>query len=239
VEFPFGREGCRLTLQTPAGRSVYLSGRIDRIDVAELGQELIGLVIDYKRTRDRRLDLTQVYHGLTLQLVAYLLALQQNGESLAGRPIRPVAALYLPLLEPFQLVSHPSEEKRKGVQMRGIIDLDALEAIDGSVSPGDGGSPYVNIRLNKDGQPAKTCDLAEGESLRNLMAHVGGKMGELADRMLEGDIAVQPYRLNRSTPCSWCTYRCICRHDALLERPNTLEALDRSSVFERIAGGGA
>ena len=144
VEHPFGySDDCRLVLTTPAGRTVYLRGRIDRVDVAELGDELLGMVIDYKRTTHRRLDLTQVYYGLTLQLVGYLLALQQAGHSLTGRPIRPVAALYLPLLEPFQTVSHPDDAKRESYRLRGIADASVLSALDGSVCAGGQGSLHI------------------------------------------------------------------------------------------------
>jgi ATP-dependent helicase/nuclease subunit B len=239
VEFPFGYdEQNRLMLRTPAGRTIYLRGRIDRVDVAELGNELVGLVLDYKRTKDKRLDLAQVYHGLTLQLVGYLLALQQMGASLAGRPIRPVAALYLPLLEPFQRVHHPSEDPKSAVRMRGIVDLSAIEALDESVVPGKA-SQFVNVRINQKGGPDQRCDLADRGDLARVVAHAGRKMGELADSLLDGEIAVSPYRLNRNTPCGWCRYRPICRHEPLLETPRALDPMKRHEVFARLAKGDA
>ncbi len=235
TEYPFGYdEARRLTLRTPAGRTIHLRGRIDRVDVAELGNELLGLVIDYKRTTDRRLDLTQVLHGLTLQLVGYLLALQQSGHSLAGRPIRPVASLYLPLLEPFQSVRHPSEQKKSSFRLRGVVDRSALEAIDRSVEPGVG-SEFLSARLKKDGTPDARCDLAEHAELQELIAFVGWRMGELADRLIGGDISVDPYRLRLKMPCSFCEYRPVCRYEILLQPPRQIDPLMRGDIFKEMA----
>ena len=61
VEFPFGYSGhpaSPLTLTTPRGRRVLLRGKIDRVDVADLSDELLGMVIDYKtRLIERACDL--------------------------------------------------------------------------------------------------------------------------------------------------------------------------------------
>jgi len=73
-----------LAIVTPKGRQVFVRGVIDRIDLAEVGEQLVGVVVDYKRTRDKRLDLSWVYHGLSLQLLGYLLALAERGEKLRG-----------------------------------------------------------------------------------------------------------------------------------------------------------
>ncbi|HSW47182.1 MAG TPA: PD-(D/E)XK nuclease family protein, partial [Phycisphaerae bacterium] len=51
VEYPFGFAGRGsgvLALTTPKGRTILLRGRIDRVDLADLGDELLGAVIDYK-----------------------------------------------------------------------------------------------------------------------------------------------------------------------------------------------
>ncbi len=237
VEYPFGftgRPGAPLKLVTPGGRTILLRGKIDRVDVAELGEELLGAVIDYKRTTTRKLDLTQVFHGLALQLVGYMLAIQQSGESLTGRPIRPVAAFYLPLLEPYQSVSHPSKEKTVSYQWRGIADAGALETLDNTVQPG-GKSKYLSARLTRDGQPYGNSDLAQRAQLADLMAHVGRRMGELADSILDGNIAVDPYRLRRQMPCAYCEYRAVCRYEIETQPPKTLEILDKPEVFRRIA----
>ena len=238
VEWPFGFSGSKaapLTLKTPKGRTVYLRGYIDRVDVAELGDALLGAVIDYKRTTQRRLNFSQVYHGLSLQLVGYLLALQQSGESLTGRPIRPVAAFYLPLLEPYKSVPHPEVEKASSFQCRGIAETAALPVLDETVQPG-GKSEFFSAALKKDGQPHSRSDLATPEQLSALMQHVGRRMGELADELLDGNVSVSPYRLNRQIPCSFCEYQSVCRYEIQTQPPRALESLSKTEVLKRLEG---
>jgi ATP-dependent helicase/nuclease subunit B len=237
VEWHFGYKAHRappLVLSTPGGRTVHLRGKIDRIDLATLGEELVGTIIDYKRTTRRRLDICDVYHGLALQLVGYLVALQQVGESLTGRPIRPVAAFYLPLLEPYQTVSHPSEEKKVRYQWRGIADASAMSALDGTLRPG-GASQFISARLKADGEPHANCDLSRSGQVSGLMRHVTRRMGELADRILDGDIAAEPYRLRRQMPCGYCKYHAICRYEVENQPPARLNAMKKAEVFAQLA----
>jgi len=237
VEYPFGYSGVSaapLTLRTPKGRKVLLRGRIDRVDIAELAGELAGVVIDYKATNDRRLDWAKVYHGLSLQLVAYLLALEQAGKSLTGRPIRPVAALYLPLWERFEKVPHPDHEKKHTYRWRGIMDLSCAAALDRNIET-DGKSEYLSARMTKDGRPYQNSDLTDRDTWKALLAHVGRRMGELADRLLDGDIEVKPYRLNRRMPCSYCPYRAVCRYEVETQWPRHLESRgDKAKTLECI-----
>lgn len=238
VEFPFGypdQPGGVLTLSTPKGRTILLRGRIDRVDLAEVGQDLLGLVIDYKTTTGRTLNYTDVYHGLSLQLPAYLLALQRQGESLTGRPIQPVAALYLPLLEPFKSVAHPSEEKQTRFELRGLVDLDNLDALDGTARS-QGGSRFLKARLKKDGTPYQTSDLATRSQVEAVIRHVGQRMGQLADDLLDGRIDVFPYRLQRRMPCAFCRYPAVCRYEMDTQPPRLLESLKKEQVLAKLEG---
>jgi ATP-dependent helicase/nuclease subunit B len=238
TEYPFGFAGGpagAVSLKTPSGRTVYLRGVIDRVDVVELVEDLGAMVIDYKSTRDKRLDWSKVYHGLALQLVGYLLALREIGTSLTGRPLRPIAAFYLPLLEGYQTVDHPSEEKKpaQSYQLRGIADLSSLSALDANVQPG-GGSRFLAARIKNDGTPWQTSDLAGPQALRALMAHVGRRMGELADSLLDGEVAVRPYRLRKALPCSWCPFRSVCRFEPELQPARELPSMKKTDVLDRV-----
>ncbi|MHC4445952.1 MAG: PD-(D/E)XK nuclease family protein [Planctomycetota bacterium] len=236
VEFPFGFSGDSadpLTLTTPKGRTIGLRGYIDRVDVADLAGELLGTVIDYKRSTDKKLNFAEVYHGLALQLVGYLLALQQVGESLTGRVIRPVAAFYLPLLEAYQTLNHPNEVKKSSYRWRGIIDTTAVNVLDETVAAG-GGSQYMSARISKKGEPYTNSDLAGRDQLTALMQHVGRRMGQLADALLDGKIEVKPYRLRRRMPCSYCAYKTVCRYEIETQPPRLLESVGKAEVFKRV-----
>jgi ATP-dependent helicase/nuclease subunit B len=236
VEFPFGmgsRLDAPLKLTTPGGREIHLRGKIDRVDIAELGKDLVGVVIDYKRTTERRLIPAKVFHGLTLQLVGYLLALKQTGKTLTGRSIRPVGAFYLPLLESFKAVHHPEEESKSSMKLRGVLETESLALVDSSVQAG-GGSEFLQAKLKKDGDPDARSDLVDGEQMKLLMTHVGQRMGELADGILDGNVAVAPYSLSRKRPCSFCPMQAVCRFEIETQPPRYLDSMKKKDMLDRL-----
>ena len=67
-----------ITVELPDGSTVWLEGRIDRIDILDDGDTSYVKVIDYKTGR-QNLRLDEVYYGLSMQLILYLqAALQQS-----------------------------------------------------------------------------------------------------------------------------------------------------------------
>ncbi len=234
LAFGMGQPGVPgLELLTPRQRKVLLRGRIDRIDLASLGGETLAAVIDYKRTSERTLKLAEVFHGLSLQLIAYLLVIAQRGETLAGVPVRPAACLYLPLLQRIRPKDHPGDDPGPPYRFRGLLEQGSLEAFDSQVSAG-GASQYYSAKLKTRGEPHANSDLIQASRLEKLMAHVAKRMGELADRLLDGDVSVSPYRLNRRSPCGTCAFRAVCRFESGISRVSTLEALGKPEVWSRI-----
>src|SRR5581483_7395047 len=84
-----------LELSTAQRNVLRLRGKIDRVDLLE--DQAAFAVIDYKLSGNQ-LSLDRVYHGISLQLLTYLLVLQTAGESLAGKKLTPAAAFYVKLL---------------------------------------------------------------------------------------------------------------------------------------------
>ncbi|MHC4697881.1 MAG: PD-(D/E)XK nuclease family protein [Planctomycetota bacterium] len=246
AELPFGFDKPdslpALELTTPAGRHILLRGYIDRVDLAELGDELLGIVIDYKRTRDKHLELDEVHHGLSLQLLAYLLVLAEHGVALTGRRIRPIAGLYVSLASKYNQVDHPElvspREQRTGATFRprGVMLADAFDALDNSTE--SGWSDDYSFYRKKDGRPGHidSSDAAGGESFNALLDHTRAKLAALADGILSGDIAVNPYRLGTFSPCSWCPMDSVCRFEMGISDVRFLETLKRSDVFKRLTG---
>jgi len=235
-----------LTLSTPNGRSVVLRGVIDRVDVAEAADELLGVVVDYKDSRDKRLDMSRVYHGLSLQLPAYLLVLEERGETAAGRqirPIRPAGALYVSLAPQYHQVEHPSRADTRVAQRagtfkaRGLLHADRLGDLGIEAEAGDW-SPHYAVYRKGDGSfgyPDQS-DVAEGAAFEAALRGTRWRLGELADGVLDGSVAVQPYRLGKFSPCSWCAMALVCRFEMGLCKVRFLESLKRSEVFRRLEG---
>ena len=208
----------------------------------ELGDELLGVVVDYKRTREKRLSLTEVYHGLSLQLLAYLLALTEVGETLAGRPVRPIGALYVSLASQYQSVDHPDlinprEKTLEGTcRPRGLLRADKFSTLDESAD--SGWSNHYAFHRKKDGGIGHVddSDAADAASFKAILDHTRTRLGQLADGILDGRVAVQPYRLASFSPCSWCPMTSACRFEMGVSDVRFLETLKRSDVFRRLTG---
>ena len=226
-----------LEMTTPAGRKVLLSGFIDRVDLAELADEMLGVVIDYKRTRNKRLDLSEVYHGLSLQLLGYLLVLASHGKSLSGRPIQPAGAFYISLVEGYKPVDHPADSPPAADAFgpRGLLDAARIDTLDSEYT-GSGQSGVYNFFRKKDGDLGNLdrTDAAESGDFERLLAHTRRKLGELADGIFEGQMNVLPYRLGTFSPCSWCQFGSVCRFEYGTTDVRRLDRFKRTEVFQKI-----
>lgn len=246
TELGFGIEGGKLpplAMKTPKGRDVLLYGKIDRVDRARDGSEIA--VVDYKMP-DRRLALGEVYHGLSLQLLTYLLVLEASGEKLVGKKLTPVAAFYAKLLRNVEAIDHPDEAPEENdpafdlrVKPRGVFDADYARHLDSEFESGS--SEVVQAFITKDGNFGKldTTDVADSAAFAALLRYVRRRIGELADQMIAGAIDVRPYRIGRTTPCPNCEFRSVCRFDPAINHYMNLAPMKRSEVLELVKGNGA
>ena len=247
AELPFGypdKGGLpALEIETPDGRRVTLRGFIDRVDLVELADELLGIVIDYKRSRDKRLKLDHAYYGLSLQLLAYLLVLGDSGKTLAGRPIRPIAAFYQSLKPKYDSVDHPTLINKRDANLsgtprpRGLIREDQFVALDDSDT--NGWSTLYSLYRKKDEGIGHidSSDAANADSFAHVLAHTRAKLGHLCDGILDGRVAVSPVRLGNFSSCSWCALASVCRYEMGVSDVRFLESLKRSEVFRRLGPG--
>ncbi len=232
-----------LTIDTPKGRRIVLRGLIDRVDLAEVSDELLGVVIDYKRSRGKRLDMSHVYHGLSFQLLTYLLVLQEHGETLAGRRIIPAGAFYVGLLNNYERVDHPSDADDESIRSsphrpRGLLDFDRMDSFDRSTESGWREGYSVFIKKGGELGHSDKSDASPGEDFQNFLAFTRENLGRRADLMLDGEVAVSPYRLRKATPCSWCSFRSFCRFEADTGTQRMILPMGKSEVCRLLRGDG-
>ncbi len=248
AELQFGMgEGVALPplhIRTPSGRGVLLKGKIDRVDLARDGSEVA--VIDYKM-RGGTLDLASVYHGLSLQLLTYLLVLEASGETLFKKKVTPVAAFYARLLRSLESIKHPNEatdadhptfDLKKDLRPRGVFDERYLDRLDESIASG-ATSEVVHCRINKDGSIGNInqSDAADAQAFRALLRYVERLIGELADELIDGIVDVQPYRMGQVTPCARCDFRSVCRFDPGINHYYHLDSMKRTTVLNVLREG--
>jgi ATP-dependent helicase/nuclease subunit B len=222
-------------LMTPRGQQVQLHGRIDRVDMN--GKRAGFVAMDYK-LKAGPLSMQRVYHGLSLQLLTYLLVIQANAEQLVGRPLAPAAAFLLQLLRSPESVDHPSEatpptdpDFHLKTKPRGLVEDRAKQSLD--VKWVDGHSKVIGAYVKKDGDLGfkNNSDVVAQAEFEALLLHVEQRLGELADQVFAGNVAVTPYMMNGHTPCATCEYRSVCRFEPGINRYRMLPSMKREEVL--------
>lgn len=218
------------------GRRLELRGQIDRIDEARGWIR----VVDYKRT-GRRLSLQDVYYGLEMQLLAYLLVAQEASQRLWGEQKAAAGAFFFGLQEPTLRLDGPvpaemaDQMRLKEARFRGVMVRDAnlVRMMDEDIA---GTSDLIPARLNKDGTVGKNPLIVPPEHLQNLLFWTREHMADMGRRILAGRVQPQPYRKpDGATPCKWCDYSAVCRFEpGMGAYYRNLAPLTNDQVWERI-----
>lgn len=195
-------------------------GQIDRIDLSRLeeGGPLYFLVIDYKSGRTD-LSLDEVYYGLRLQLLTYVLATSRilQKEMIQQKP---AGMLYCLLQNPRQEGKTSAFRREeacgalwKKLQMTGWLldDTAVLQGIDNS-------HRFVKIAFNKDGSLSANSrkNVRTLEEMRALLRYTSYQLRTAGQGVLSGQIAARPYRKAARHACEYCAYRAVCGFDLKL-----------------------
>jgi ATP-dependent helicase/nuclease subunit B len=238
AEFDFGPDSAApaVTLADTKDRVVQLSGRIDRVDIMPLKDgRNVAVLFDYKRGRTSALfRLDRWFYGLSLQTPLYALALK--GMEMSGKTVdRCVGAFLMPIEIP--LASKPFQERQTSHfqrKARGMFDGDFALSLDRQ--PGRYGSRLYSFSL-KQGQPYGRLEESSAYSpkaYQMLLDYTHRKIVSLAERMIQGDIEISPYRLGREMPCDFCDYRSVCKFDVQINTYRPLTRLDRAAIMARL-----
>lgn len=223
-----------VVVKLPNGRKVTLTGKIDRIDIAEGEDGKYIRIIDYKSS-SKDLNLSNVYYGLQLQLLTYL------DMAVSAKNYKPAGVLYFDLSEPtVRTKSDISEEElekliEKQFKMKGLIlaNVDVFKLMDKTM---ENESTYLPIKLNKDGSIAKSSKVATEEQFKNLQKHIKKLLKEISSEILGGKIDINPYWNNKKTPCNYCKFKPICNFDINLpgNKYNYIKQFSNEEIFNKI-----
>lgn len=201
---------------------ISLRGRIDRIDLCEDGDKLYLKIIDYK-TGKTKFDLTDIYYGLQLQLVVYMdAALEKVGREHPDKTVVPAGLFYYHIEDPMvDRKNAESEEETnadilKTLRMNGLVngDKEALSHLDrrlGEENTVD--SDVVPVAMKNDAIVERRSQTAGEERFYILGNHVNRKLSHMGREILDGNIAVAPYKNGKKTACDYCPYHSVCGFD--------------------------
>jgi ATP-dependent helicase/nuclease subunit B len=238
AEVEFGKNGPAVVIEIAKGKSIHLGGYIDRVDCADIDGQWTGIVFDYKTgSSTTKLNWTKFYHGLDLQLAAYLLALRH--QTIANRPIERVAgAFYLPIERTLGKadLAKLNNETVPAVRARGVFDGHFAESLDGQ---SEKGSRYYSFAWKED-EPYSDYgrkDAARPGDFAALLRFAEEKIRALGRGIVSGDIRAFPYRLGTQSPCTHCDYRPVCKFDWQLNEYRFLSAMSKAGVLAEAGGG--
>ena len=226
------------------GEQVRLIGKIDRYDIYDDGEVHAIRVVDYK-SGNKEFDLTEVYYGLSLQLVVYLESIAQREHmKYPDKRIVKAGMFYYHMQDPVleeegkdtsalenKLISQLKLEGLSNSDMEVIHWMDRLVSEEPQILP---------VKIKKDGGFGAGSSVASSEQLDQLGYFVKRRIEKLADGWMSGEISKNPFlyakNSKRKTACEFCRFASVCRFD---ERRKDCEYhrlihLDEDRVWKRV-----
>lgn len=225
LELGFGPNGKLppLSFSLRNGKRMELVGRIDRVDKAVDEEDHVFLrVVDYKSS-EKDLSLSEVYFGLSLQMLTYLDIIIAHSKELVEVKASPAGVLYFhvhnPIVHSKKLltIDQIEQEIMKSFKMKGLIlnDQNVVQLMDRSLESGN--SQIISAGINKDGtlrKGSKVATLEEFSDLRQYMRQLYEKTG---NDIVSGAVDIAPYKLKDKKPCTFCAYKSVCQFDESIE----------------------
>ncbi len=214
VELEISRDGDiePYVIGLPDGGSITISGKVDRVDVYNDEGKAYLRVVDYK-TGGKDFRLGDVFSGLNMQMLIYLMCLWDNGKESFGDTV-PAGIMYVPANNSGEQLSRRATAEEIEAQklingrMNGMILED--EKILDAMEEGCEGR-FINAFINKKGELQGTLLSLEG--FRLLHGKIDEMLTEMGLGLHSGEIAAVPVSGGSSygDTCKYCDYKDICR----------------------------
>lgn len=205
------------------GKKMELKGRIDRVDKAIDDQNNAFLrVIDYKSSK-KKVSLSEVYFGLSLQMLTYLDIVITHSKQLLKLDATPGGILYFHIHNPFVKVKKElsleeiQTELMKDFKMQGLIldDQNLINLMDQSLESGT--SSIIPVGMNKDGSLKKGSSVASMEEFEDLRRYTRQLYQQTGNEIIAGEVGISPYKMKDKKPCTFCAFKPVCQFDESIE----------------------
>ncbi|MDD3364993.1 MAG: PD-(D/E)XK nuclease family protein, partial [Syntrophomonas sp.] len=242
-EVSFG-PGCpfpAIKIELGNGEIFHLVGRIDRVDLLDEEDGTFVKIIDYK-SGNQKFSLSDVYYGLSLQLMIYLQAVLASTQQLKRQQMIPAGIFYFKIDDPLintesKVVETIEKEIAKKLKMTGLAleDVRLVRQLDREIGKS---SEIIPVALTKDEGFTKNSSVLAQEDFMALIFHVEGLLQEIGREIMRGKVKIEPINDSRRNACAFCPYRAFCQFDRLLEDNNyrNIRPLKDEEVITRIRG---
>lgn len=245
-----------LEIELDDTRKMYVRGQIDRIDVYHDAQTLYLRVVDYKSS-GRTLNFTEVYNGISLQLLTYLDVAMRNVPVLAQSNdllkemtnleqmiVQAAGMFYVHVhnpilsLEDYTQAEKVEAERQASYKMSGYLlkDTNVAQWMDDTLDVGQksiivpaGFTAKDELTFN-----GTSSKVIEEKDMHNLRGFVHHKMREAGQNIYKGDTEIKPYSLGAKSACKYCNFKSVCQFDQA-ESGNSFNELQKLNDAEAFA----
>lgn len=232
-----------IVIELPSGETIYLEGRIDRVDFYDSGQTRYVKIIDYK-SGFKKYHLGDVYNGLQIQLAVYMDAVLSSHEAFkTGHPLCPAGMFYFKIDDPMVEAEDLSQEDiqkaiEKQLRMDGLVIGDRYVAafMDEALTEEGSKSSIIPYELKKEGEPGRYASYLSESHFNALLQHVRAGIYDVCQSMTQGNVSVSPYRCGNEVACDRCDYKGICQFDLGFKgnQYRVIHRLDRDDLIEKL-----
>ena len=216
-----------LRVEDGNGKLITVGGTVDRADiyVDKRGKEYIR-VIDYK-TGKKQFELSDVLYGLNMQMLIYLAALIESGQTL------PAGILYVPAAEPSVSAERGDDAGKiksatdKQMRMNGLVlsDDEIIRAMEAGAA-----GKFVPVSIKKNGSLGGAGSALGEEEMRQVLQHSKRLIATMGQKLGAGRVEADPMLVNQNA-CKYCPYGAVCGkefddRDVVNRRASTAEILE-------------
>lgn len=219
-ELQFGPDGAVPAVSIEAGgMGLTVGGKVDRVDGWMKDGKLYLRVVDYK-TGKKKFDFSEILHGVGVQMLLYLFALERQGLQAIGsgaEEIVPAGVEYLPARDAILSMDRNATEDQiaaameKELKRSGLFlaNAEVLEAMEHGCTE----TPcYLPLSIKKDGTIAD--GVATAAQLGKLSKYVDHLLKEIAVEMGKGNIDADPnYQSESKNACTYCEFASACHFE--------------------------
>ncbi len=241
-ELRFGSGGALPAVQVllASGETLFLEGRIDRVDIYDTEDASYVRVIDYK-TGGKTFSMSDAYYGLSLQLLVYLQALLARNSLIQRDIIKPAGIFYFKIDDPAvkdddAVLAEVEQQIARKLKMDGMVlkDVTIVRAMDASLEKN---SDIIPVGLKRDGDFAQYSSVLDEGEFASLLKHVETLLRQIAGEIIKGRVKIEPVMIDDRKACDYCAYHAVCQFDQLFEdnRFRRLGNLKPNEVLQRMA----
>ena len=207
---------------TGMGKSIYITGKIDRVDTYVKDDKIYVRVVDYKSGK-KVFSPSDIEQGMNLQMFLYLKSIVdtdktefiQKIDSDTTKKLIPAGVLYVKTSVDDIKAQHNTKEeilsvsKEESRQRLGMV-LDENESLS-AMNP-----DYIPIRFKKNGEPVASARkyLYTQDGWKTINQTIETSVKNICKKMISGNIDAIPLKKNngKSDICEYCKFKAVCRN---------------------------